>query len=132
MREVIVTPLKNVGAISFGMSRSRVREILGEYIEFKKSKFSSNTTDDFNFCHVYYNKDNECEAVEFFENAIIKIENEIVFPNKFDKICDILKKMYRDLDIEEESCTSIKYSIGVYAPTGKVEAILFGCEGYYN
>ena len=132
MTEIIVKPLKNAGDISFGMSRSKVREVLGEYREFKKSKFSSNTTDDFNICHLYYNQNNECEAIEFFENVIIKIENEIVFPNEFDKICDILKRLDRNLEIEEESCTSVKYSIGVYAPRGKVEAILFGCEGYYN
>lgn len=132
MKEIVVIPLKSVGDISFGMSRSKVREVLGEYREFKKSKFSSNTTDDFKSCHVYYNKNNECEAVEFFQDVIIKVENEIVFPNEFEKICDILKRLDSDIEIEEDGCTSIKYSIGAYASIGKVEGILFGCEGYYK
>lgn len=132
MKEITVVPLKSVGNISFGMERSKVREILGDYKEFKKSKLSINTTDDFNICHVYYDKNNQCEAVEFFQGIAIKIENEIVFPARFNEICSKLKTLDCNLEIEKDTCTSIKYSIGVYASTDKVESILFGCKGYYN
>lgn len=131
MKEIVVTPLKAVGDIEFGMSRNEVRGILGKYREFKKSKFSSNTTDDFGYCHVYYDKENKCEAVEIFDDVTVKIGQQVVFPLAFSKTCEILKVRDGNVEIEEGSCTSLKESIGVYAPQGYGETILFGCEGYY-
>lgn len=132
MKEIIIEPLIKVGNITFGMPRSQVRELLGEYKEFKKSKLSSNTTDAFKECHVYYDSNNECEAIEFFGDVILKIGEDLIFPNEFDIICKLLKKRDTNIEIEMDSCTSIKDSIGVYAPGGKVQAILFGREGYYQ
>lgn len=131
MNEIVVEPLKRVGDIYFGMSRLEVRNILGEYKEFKKSKFSKNTTDEFNNCHVYYSLDNNCEAVELFDNNIIKMEDTIL-PTEFNEICKFLENMDKGLEVEVDGCTSIKYSIGVYSPNKKVEAILFGNDGYYK
>jgi len=54
--EIKAIPLKSVNGIKFGMKREEVRKLLGEYEEFKKSVLSTNTTDDFGYCHVYYNK----------------------------------------------------------------------------
>jgi hypothetical protein len=38
------------------------------------------------------------------------------------------------LDFEEDDCGFISKnkSIGVYAPNGRMESILFGCVGYYG
>ena len=60
------------------------------------------------------------------------IGNEIIFPSDFNKVCEILKKIDNKLEMDGESCTSIKYSIGVYSPVEEVESILFCCEGYYK
>ena len=124
--------LKNVGNIEFGMLRDQVRNLLGECREFKKSKFSSYTTDDFGYCHVYYTEDNRCEAVEIFNEVIVRIDNQVIFPLNFLSTCQILKELDGEVQIEKEYCTSIKQSIGVYAPEGKAESILFGSKGYYQ
>ena len=132
MREIIVEPLKKVGDIYFGMSRSQVREIMGEYKEFKKSRFSKNTADDFNECHIYYDSNNLCQAIELYGEYTIKIKEDLIIPNNFTDICRVLKTLDKNVEIENDTCTSIKYSIGIYAPDGKVESILFGIDGYYN
>lgn len=132
MKEITVNLLKSVGNIRFGMKRSEVRENLGQYKEFKKSQFSKNTTDDFGICHVYYDREDKCEAVELFDGVDIKILNTINLPKKFDEICTVLKSLDGNLEVAEDYCTSIKYSIGVYAIGNKVDTILFGKSGYYD
>ena len=47
--KINATPLQEVNGVKFGMPRNEVRAILGEAREFKKSKFSKNTTDDFGY-----------------------------------------------------------------------------------
>jgi len=128
MNTIIAKPLICVDKIKFGMKRSEVRSILGEATEFKKSKFSKTITDDFGFCHVFYNLNDECEAIEIFEETEVQIENVVVFPNGMDK----LKSMLSDLEDDNCGFISKSKSIGVYAPDGKMESILFGCAGYYE
>lgn len=121
-------PLSEVNGVKFGMKRKEVRSIFGNATEFKKSKFSKNTTDDFKFCHVFYNNNDECEAIEIFVENEVKIENEIVFPKEINK----LKAMLPDIEEDNFGFISKCKSIGVYAPDGKIESILFGCVGYYD
>lgn len=128
MNTMKAIPLSEVSGVKFGMKRCDVRKIFGEATEFKKSKFSKTTTDDFGFCHVFYNLNNECEAIEIFDEIEVQINDTSVFPNDMDKLKSMLP------DIEEDSCGFISKSksIGVYAPYGKMESILFGCKGYYD
>ena len=54
MSKFVINSLKSVGNIKFGESREEVRKEYGDFKEFKKSKYSKNTTDDFKSFHVYY------------------------------------------------------------------------------
>ena len=124
-----VQPLKDINGIKFGMKREVVRKVLsGEVKEFKKTKFSKITTDDFGFCHVYYNANNECEAVEIFDDVTVVINGKIIFPGSI----EIGKSAFIDLEEEEGSYISKSESVGIYAPYGKMESILFGNSGYYE
>jgi len=123
-----VIPLVEVNNVKFGMKRNDVRMIFGEAKEFKKSKYSKTTTDDFGFCHVFYNTNDECEAIEIFDSAIVQIDGKKVFPENMDLILDLVS----DAEQDDYGFISKSKSIGVYAPDGKVESILFGCEGYYD
>ena len=123
-----VIPLSEVNGVKFGMKRSEVRNILGKATEFRKTKFSKTTTDDFGFCHVFYNQDDECEAIEIFEEVEVQIDDITVFPND----ATILKSMLTDFEEEDCGFISKSKSIGVYAPEGRMESILFGCKGYYD
>lgn len=128
MDKLIVKPLEAVGNVKFGMMRTDVRELLGEFTEFKKTKFSKNTTDDFEFCHVYYNKDDKCEAVEIFDTVEVIVDGQVVFPGNISGA----KKVFGQLVQEGDDYTDVVKSVGIYAPSGKMETILFGETGYYD
>lgn len=128
MDKVNAVPLKEVAGIKFGMKRSEVRKVWGEANEFKKSKFSKTLTDDFGFCHVYYNSDDECEAIELFKEVQVMIGGQLVFPTTLDEARKILGRLME----ADGSYISEKASVGIYAPGGSMESILFGIAGYYE
>lgn len=122
------SPNKSVGKIEFGLDRAEIRQILSGFKkEFKKNRFSKNTTDDFEYCHVYYDINNKCNAVELFNG------NELIYANKnlFSLNESELKKLFPDMIEEYGSHLSLKYSVGVSFDEGQVDSILIGCKGYY-
>ena len=128
MVKLSVQPLKKVGSVEFGMKREKVRELLGEAKEFKKSKFSKTTTDDFGYCHVFYDMNDKCEAIEIFEEVEVEIDGRCIFPVSINEA----KSLINDLLEEEDSLISKSQSVGIYAPSGKMESILFGNKNYYE
>lgn len=125
----IAIPMKKVNDIEFGMERSEVRKkFTVPAREFKKSKYSKRTTDDFGSCHVYYDGKDKCEAVEIFDEVAVYVDDKKIFPVTVEEV----KKIIPDLVEEEDSYISEKLSIGIYAPGEKMESILIGCEGYYG
>lgn len=128
MHQYIVSPLEGFNNVKFGMKRDAVRAVLGEPVrEFKKSKFSKTTTDDYSLFHVFYDKDDNFEAVEFFNEVEIMIGNDVIFPAPVEK----LKTTEYGFEADREGIISAQYSIGVYAPSGVAESILFGVKDYY-
>lgn len=123
-----VQPLVGASGIKFGMKRDEVRSILGTAKEFKKSKYSKTTSDDFGFCHVFYNTEDCAEAVEFFVDAEVSINGQVVFPGS----ADLIIGMFSDFVQDSSGYISNDHSIGIYAPDGNMESILFGCKGYYD
>lgn len=128
MKKLNVTPLCQVGDVHFGMSREEVRALWGTATEFKKSKYSKNTTDDFGFCHVFYDAENRCEAIEIFGEAEVVINGVTVFPGA----TGLLESLISDKEQDDSGFISKTRSIGVYAPYGDIESVLFGCKGYYE
>lgn len=128
MVKVEVQPLVEAAGIKFGMKRDEVRNILGTAKEFIKSKYSKTTSDDFGFCHVFYDTEDGAEAVEFFEEAEVSINGQVVFPGS----AELILGMFSDFVQDSSGYISIVQSIGIYAPDGRVESILFGCKGYYG
>jgi hypothetical protein len=128
MDKWIVEPTKSVNGILFGDSREIARKKMGmEFTEFKKSKFSKNTTDDFGLCHIFYDKDNKVEAVEVFSDVEVLIGNTTVFPGGLNQ----LKKLFDDLHQDGDSYISISNSVGVCLESDVIDCILFGCKDYY-
>ena len=132
MEKWIIKPAKSVGKIYFGMRRTEIRNMFGDYKEFKKSKYSQNTTDDFGMFHVFYSKDNQCEAVEIFGDIQLKLDTKIAFPGIYSDITSILMSNDDNIEIEKDGFISKKLSIGIYATDDRVESILIGEEGYYE
>lgn len=122
-----VVPTRKVGEVEFGMSREEVRALLGDATEFYKFEDDSNTTDDFGFCHVFYDQDNTCEAIEIFSEAEVFCNDALIFPTDF----IAAKKAIPDFEEDDEGLISYSQSMGIYAPDGDMESILFGKTGYY-
>lgn len=128
MDKIVAHFLKDVHGVSFGTKRKAVRAVFGTAKEYKKNKFSETITDDFGFCHVFYNAEDECEAIEVFGDIKVEVDGAVIFPTDV----ETAKKQLSDLVEEDGSLISKKFSVGIYAPSGKMESILFGVPGYYD
>ncbi|MCD8104530.1 MAG: outer membrane protein assembly factor BamE [Lachnospiraceae bacterium] len=128
MEKWTAQPTQEVNGIRFGMNREEVRKLLGTAKEFKKTKFSLTTTDDFGICHVFYNEQDQCEAIEIFSDVEISVNGQVIFPADVAQA----KLLIEDLVMEDDSLISESLSIGIYAPGGRMESILFGEAGYYG
>ena len=123
-----ITPNIGFNNVLFGMNREEVRKELGDAVEFYKFDDDMNTTDDFGYCHVFYDEDNKCEAVEIFDEAEVYIDNMRIFPTDF----DVAKGIIEDFEQDDDGLISYSKSIGIYAPDGVMESILSGKKGYYD
>ena len=122
----------SVNGIPFGSERAAVRGALGsKFEEFKKSKFSKNTTDDFGICHVFYSPDNRFDAIEIFPEATISVGSNVI-PLTCPALIEWVKRMDPEAVEDSDGIVSKKFSIGVYAPNQVFESILFGKQGYYH
>jgi len=128
-KRIDVIPLQQVYGISFGAKREKVRQHFGHYTEFHKEADSSVTTDDFGFCHVFYNDKDEMEAVEFFADEVdVYIHDLKIFPIPLEEAIEIIP----DAELDDDGLLSKTQSIGIYAPDEEAESILFGEKGYYT
>jgi hypothetical protein len=124
-------PNVSVGGIKFGMNRDAVRKIINnEYSEFKKHQKVKNTTDDFGFCHVYYDENNKCEAIEFFDDVEILLGNKTIFPSTLSNVKQMINDIEKDGSLMYISKAK---SIGITVnEKRKIKSILFGCKKYYT
>ena len=129
MTKWIAEPLKGVNGVEFGMTRDEIREKIGEdFKEFKKSRYSKNTTDDFGFCHIYYTIDNLCEAIEIFTEISVELNGEIIFPNEIVS----LDEAALGFEFQDDCYISKAYSVGIYAPHNKMESIILAVKDYFD
>lgn len=124
--------VESVNGIAFGSDRAAVRAVLGnDFTEFKKSKFSKNTTDDFGSCHVFYAVDNTLVAIEIFSGATICANGQDI-SLKCPELINWVKQLDPDAEEDSDGIVSKKLSIGIYAPHQEFESILFGKKEYYR
>jgi len=125
-----INPTISINGIKFGETKDKVRSTIGsEYREFSKSKFSKTKTDDFGFCHCFYDAQGSLEAIEFFENISLNIGNTVVFPSTF----TMLKSIFDGFEFDGYGYINKKYSIGLTVDANdNVESILLGSPGYYD
>lgn len=133
MDKIEIEPYERVGNIKFGSNRETVRKDNGNCKEFKKSRFSKNSTDDFASFHVFYSEDDRVEAVEFFRESNLYFHDIQLFSQSYSD----LKARFNALDsnITEDESGIIYKTLGfsVYSPDGEqVESILVFEKGYYD
>lgn len=123
-----VIPLVGVGSVRFGMSRRQVRAIWGDASEFQKTPDSIAATDDYGFCHVYYDEKDCCEAIEVFDDAEVLIDGRKLFPLDADELLE----RFPEFEADDDGPICCRWAAAVYAPYGTAESILFGKEGYFE
>lgn len=123
-----LNPLICVGKINIGASRSETRSAMGAYTEFKKNKFSKNTTDDFGSCHVFYDKDNNVEAVEVFKESILEYKKKNLFLLNKESIISLFN--VRDAKYESNTLSMPEIGIEISFDEGCVDSILVTRLGY--
>lgn len=129
MDKISIEPTKSVNGIKFYTGREKVRADLNTaYTEFKKSKFSKNTTDDYKLFHIFYDNDNNFQAIEFFADVRVIVGDIDIFSLK----ATDLHLLSMDFIEEYGSYVSKENSIGITFENGKIASILFGCSNYYE
>ena len=128
---------KRIGRIAFGASRYEVRIVFPNYTEFKKKETDDITTDAYENFHVYYDKENLCEAIEFFGNAKLTFNNKKLLGKSYKSVKTEFLELDTDIEFDECGFTSYKYGLGVYVSNADdVEAIIEGVivfrRGYYD
>lgn len=127
-----IVPLENVGGIRFGMTRADVRKLIGEPLtEFRKTRRSVNTTDDYGDFHVYYTADNTCEAVELFGGCTACSNGQVLFPLTRTEFVEWLRSIDSGCETAECDALSVKMSVGASFENEKVVCVLFARNGYY-
>ena len=77
-------PTVSVNGVTFGMSREKIRSLLGTATEFYKFADDVNTTDNFKFCHIFYDENDKCEAIEIMDEVEVYVNGSLVFPTDFE------------------------------------------------
>lgn len=121
-------PHEGVGPVKIGMSRRELRDNWYLNAEFKKTQFSTTTTDDFGLFHVYYDANDCCEAIEVFDDVEVYIDGKVVYPIPVNDVCEA----FHDFKADNDGAISVEKAVGIYAPEDKPESILFGNAGYFD
>lgn len=124
-----INPFSSVGKISFGANRDEVRNILGQFTEFRKTRFSKNTTDDFGGLHVYYNEGDTVDAIELFP-----IDTLVLYKKKdlFGLSKEELIMLFSDPSFKEEPghLTFANYGVEIGMEDDVITSILVHKKGY--
>lgn len=132
MKKFDVKVKKSVNAAEFGCSREKTREVFGKkFQEIRKNKFSLNTMDAYESFHVFFTEDNKFEAIEIFGDIKVAVNGEKIFPGGVDKAIKALPELKKDDYGLIDRINSIGITLS-QDDENKIEAILFGCEGYYK
>ena len=133
MDKIEIEPYERVGNIKFGSERETVRKDNGNFKEFRKSRFSKNSTDDFASFHVFYSEDDRVEAVEFFRESNLYFHDIQLFSQSYGDLKTRLNALDSNITEDESGIIYTTLGFSVYSPDGEqVESILVFEKGYYD
>jgi hypothetical protein len=127
-----LVPTVKCGELAFLTDRANVRLLLGKYNTFIKSKSSENSTDDFGFCHAYYNKSNQLNAIEFFPEADLRFNGEKLFLLPAKELTNLLKSYDEAVVIDEYSVFSKDLGICAEIDEADIKSVLVCTADYYD
>lgn len=121
-------PYIKVGNIAFEEKRSLVRVDYPNFREFKKTPISKNTADAYTGFHVFYDTNNEVEAVEFFNGESLTLDG----INLFNLSKDDLVNKFPDCVEEDGSINCVKEGFVVSFAHNAIDGILVYRKGYWD
>lgn len=128
-----IIPFEGTDILKLGLTREENKKILLASPERFSKAFDEVDADDFGFCHIFYDKNDKSEAIEFFEPTEIIFNNLSLIKKRYHEVVVAFEKLDEYLDFEEGvGFVSKKYDIGIFAPYGIVEAVLVGKKDYYD
>ena len=101
---------------------------MGEFKEFKKTRFSKNTTDDFGCFHVFYDESDRVVAIEFFRHAEVSYKEK----NLFGLDRTALISLFNDPSESEEPDAIIfdSYGVEISFEDNEVDSVFVHSKGY--
>lgn len=137
--EFIIDSNVGAGNILFGMTSQQIQNVLSaKPKKFKKFEDDEFDTDAFDWCHVYYKKPGVCEAIEFFEPAVVIFKGQNLIGKSFQDVKSLFLKHDKSVELDSSGLTSYKFGIGIYAPFAQkepsepLEAVIVFEKGYYD
>lgn len=128
-----IKTFKSVGEIVFGEDRESIRAKLGgSFKTFKPTKTSTNTVDDFGWCHVHYDTKDKAEGVEFFnDNTVaLSLDGANLFALGFAALAQTLREKDSEIEFSPPDIICKKMGISAYGEGGKTETIMVSKKGY--
>jgi hypothetical protein len=132
MKTFNLIPTVSCGEMAFLTPRDEVRMVFGEFTEFKKSKTSENSTDDFGFCHAYYNQSDELVALELFPEAVLKLDGCSLFELSPEGLFKLLSGKTKSVQRDDYSICSVALGVCAEVADGAIESILVCTEDYLD
>lgn len=132
-RTVIIKLLESVGEIAFGVDRGTIRTKLGGLFHtFRKTKTSTNTVDDFGWCHVHYSVEDKVEGVEFFNDnsVMLSLDGVDLFSFGFADLAQVLRRKDTETLFSSPDIISKNLGISAYGDSSKSESIMISAKGY--
>ncbi|MGL5981494.1 MAG: hypothetical protein ACRCZY_11605 [Phocaeicola sp.] len=130
MDKMKFTPYESLGKIKFGENRDSVRNNYPNFKEFKKNRYSKNTTDDYTDFHVFYNTENKVEAVEVFNNVEVDFKGENIVAMTFSKLTVVLNDSIQSK--EDNNINFPTFGMSVFTNGDRIESFLFYIKGYWD
>ncbi len=133
-------PYVGVNKIKFGDTRENIRKNIGlEYKEIIETDQFARNMDVYNFCHIHYNSEDLCEAVEFYGSSILNLNGNEIRLEQYGKIVELFDALDKNIEPVFDNCgfTSYKFGIGVYTSSPEeldepIESIIIFKRGYYD
>jgi len=107
-------------------------EIVREAQRIFKSKSSENSTDDFGFCHAYYNVADQLIAIEFFPEAELHYNGQELFKLMATELIRLLKTKDAAATADDYAVLSKKLGISAEIDAGEIKSILVCTADYFN
>lgn len=137
--EFAIEPYVGAGKIRLGMTSQQIQDVLNATPEkFKKSAKAEIETDAYKWCHIYYKNPGVCEAIEFFQPAQVILGGQNLLGKPFETIKQLFLKHDDSVVLENAGLTSLKYGVGIYAPSAlkepsePIERVIVFEKGYYD